>query len=215
MRKPTKFPEGEIFHVFNKSIAGFKIYSDFENSRRFFRTINYYNSKLVTTSLGVYLANDEGYNPDIFTPGANPLMKILAYCIMPDHYHLLLKIIEYNSLPKYINKIEASYTRFFNIKYERKGPLWQSDYRAVLVRNNEQLLHLSRYIHLNPTTSNLVQRPEEWIYSSYKDYISRKELLANFLTEISIKNQLTYKQFVENNIDYLRKLRLIKKLLLD
>ena len=97
---------------------------------------------------------------------------------MPDHYHLLLKIIK-GDFSKYLGTVENSYSRFFNLKYNRKGPLWQGSFKAVRIKNNEQLLHVSRYIHINPTTSNLIAKPENWRYSSYKDFIENNEILEN------------------------------------
>jgi len=104
---------------------------------------------------------------------------------MPDHYHFLLKIIKDNSFSKFIGDVENSFTRYFNIKFDWKGPLWQNSFKAVEIRSNEQLLHVSRYIHLNPTTSRLVDSPEDWIFSSYKDFITDKKLLNNPLAHSS------------------------------
>jgi len=134
---------------------------------------------------------------------------------MPDHYHFLLKIIKDNSFSKFIGDVENSFTRYFNIKFDRKGPLWQNSFKAVEIRSNEQLLHVSRYIHLNPTTSRLVERPEDWIFSSYKDFITDKKLLNDFMKEISINDITDYKKFVENNIEYQRDLKRIKKFLFE
>ena len=134
---------------------------------------------------------------------------------MPDHYHFLLKIVKDNSFSKFIGDLENSFTRYFNIKFDRKGPLWQNSFKAVEIRSNEQLLHVSRYIHLNPTTSRLVERPEDWIFSSYKDFITDKKLLNDFMKEISINDITDYKKFVENNIEYQRDLKRIKKFLFE
>jgi len=134
---------------------------------------------------------------------------------MPDHYHLLIKILRYNCLSKYISDIENSFTRYFNLKFSRKGPLWQSTFKAVRIKTNYQLLHTSRYIHLNPTTSNLVIKPEDWQFSSYHKFIKNEKVLQNVVTEISIDKPLLYKKFVEDQIDYQRKLRLIKKMILE
>ena len=114
-----------------------------------------------------------------------------------------------------MSDVENSFTRYFNIKFGRKGPLWQNSFKSVEIRSNEQLLHVSRYIHLNPTTNRLVDRPEDWIFSSYKDFITDKKLLNDFMKEISIDDIDDYKKFVENNIEYQRDLKHIKKLLFE
>ena len=134
---------------------------------------------------------------------------------MPDHYHLLLKVLKENMLSKYISDVENSFSRFFNIKLKRKGPIWESRFKAVRVKTNEQLLHVSRYIHLNPTSSNLVEKPEDWIFSSYKSFITKSEIINKTMNEISISDRDLYKKFIEGNIDYQRKLKKIRNLFID
>ncbi len=99
-------------------------------------------------------------------------INIVSYCLMPNHYHLLLKIIEDNYLEKAMQRFSTSYTKAINKQYGRVGHLFQGRYKAKLIPNNEYLLHLSRYIHLNPVRAGLVKKPEDWKYSSYNEYIS-------------------------------------------
>lgn len=134
---------------------------------------------------------------------------------MPDHYHLLVKVLKDRCVSKYINDLEISFSKFFNLKFNRKGPLWQSRFRAVRIETDEQLLHTTRYIHINPSTSDLVNDPEDWEFSSYRDYINNERILKEIMTEITIKDPKTYKKFVEDRIDYQKKLKKIKKLLLE
>ncbi len=134
---------------------------------------------------------------------------------MPDHYHILVKINESGNFSHYISIVENSFSRYFNLKNKRKGPLWQSRFRSAHITSNEQLLHVSRYIHLNPTTSQLIKKPEEWLFSSYREIITEPHLLQNILTEISILNRGEYKKFVENQRDYQIGLKIIKRKLLE
>jgi len=210
-----KLVNGEIYHICNKSIANFGIFNNHNNASRFLQTIDYYNKEQVWTSFSTVLKRKDGYQyENIMHHRKDQLIKILSYCIMPDHYHLLFKIINEKPITKFINDIENSYTRYFNLRHNRKGPLWQSGYRAVAVTSNELLLHISRYIHLNPTTSGLVGRPEDWQYSSFKDIVSNQIIFDN-LKEFSIKDQKKYKKFVNDNLDYQKNLKRIKKLLHD
>lgn len=213
----NKFKKKDFFHICNKSIANFGIFKDPQNAERFMITLHYYNSLEGKTSLSRTLekATRELKTRSLLDRKDNAQIKFLAYCIMPDHYHLLIKILCDDSLSKYLSDVENSYTRYFNLKFNRKGPLWQSRFRSVLIRTNEQLLHVSRYIHLNPVTDKLVKKPEDWEFSSYRNYIQRTHYLESILKEISIRSQTTYQSFVENNIDYQRKLKRIKKLLLE
>ncbi len=215
MKRKDKFIEGEIYHVFNKSISGYGIFKDLDNSQRFLNVFEYYNDSLITKCFSQFTKRKKFDYQNIIYPLNNSFCKVLSYCIMPDHYHFLLKILKNNSLSKFFNNVENSYTRYFNTKFNRKGPLWQSPFKSVEIKSNEQLLHVSRYIHLNPTTSYLADKPEDWIFSSYNDFISDKKVLKTYIKEISIDNTESYKQFVENNIEYQRELKHIKKLILE
>lgn len=211
-----RFVKGEIYHVFNKSIANYGIFNDLNNSRRFMDTLFYYNSKLIDESFSIFLKRNEKFQAEsLLYPKEFPYIKFLCYCIMPDHYHILIKVVEEDYFSKYISDVENSFSRFFNLKFERIGPLWQTSFKSVRIKSNKQLLHVHRYIHLNPTTSSLVDKPEDWTYSSYKDFISNPKFLKEIITEISIKNPESYKRFVEDQKDYQRKLKLIKKLVFD
>lgn len=214
MLRKEKFSENEIFHIFNKSIAGYEIFKNLENGQEFINRLFYYNNHPDKRPYSLFKRKNKNFFcKNLLIPQKNNKVKFIAYNIMPDHYHLLIKILKENLLSKYISDVENSFTKFFNTKYKRKGPLWQSNFKAVRIKNNEQLLHVSRYIHLNPTTNNLVKKPEDWPLSSYKIYISQSKILKNIITEISIKNPKEYKKFVENQIDYQKKLKMIKKLI--
>lgn len=207
------FPEGEYFHIFNKSISNYQIFRKDFLKDRMLMCLNYYNRPIIPYCLSSYLRHHQ-VPLDILELKEKALVKFVAYCIMPDHYHLLIKILINNSLSKYINDFENSYSRFFNIVNDRKGPLWQNPYKYVRITTNEQLLHVIRYIHLNPTSSSLVQKPEDWLYSSYKQYITSSNLLINS-NDISISNLSSFKIFHENQIDYQKQLKLNRKLYLE
>ena len=210
----NKFYDDCFYHVFNKSIANFGIFSKSENGSRFIDSLDYYNNRKTKLSLSVYLRKNS-LDTNLLIPKDNSIAKLISYCIMPDHYHLLVKIIHADKFSQYISNVENSFSRFFNIKTNRKGPLWQSRFKSVIIESNEHLLHVSRYIHLNPTTNYLVDNPEDWTLSSYKDFISNEKYLKEYVKEISIDSCLDYKQFIEDNKDYQRKLKHIKKLMID
>ncbi len=125
--------------------------------------------------------------------------------------------MEDNGVETFINRIASSYAHYYNIKYKNHGPVFESRFKAVLVENNEQLIHLSRYIHLNPVTSYMVDNPEDYPYSSYGIYIKKHSPL--FVDSSIIINQFKntehYKQFVLSQSENQRKLNKIRHLLLD
>jgi len=116
-----------------------------------------------------------------------------------------------------MNDILNSYTRYFNVKTRRKGPLWESRFKSVLVDTDEQLIHLTRYIHLNPVTAYLINKPQEWKFSSYGEYlgkVGKEDIVCRYEDLLSIQPD-SYKEFVDDRISYQRSLATIKYLMLD
>ena len=221
MYRKDKLVEGEIYHIFSKSIAEFKIFSSYVNSTRMLATIRYYQMKKSTKKFSVFIRNerlkeeqDYFYN---FLQGKEKLVEIIAYCLMPTHLHLILKQLKRNGISIFMNDILNSYTRYFNVKTRRKGPLWESRFKSVLVDTDEQLIHLTRYIHLNPVTAYLINKPQEWKFSSYGEYlgkVGKEDIVCSYEDLLSIQPD-SYKEFVDDRISYQRSLATIKYLMLD
>ena len=145
------------------------------------------------------------------------LIQIVAYCIMPTHLHLVLKQLKENGITKFIGNILNSYSRYFNTRHKRKGPLWVGPFKNVHVTTDEQLLHLTRYVHLNPVTASLVRTADQWQTSSFHEYISEtttKHRLCNYSGMIEMGSK-EYKKFTEDGIDYQKNMAKIQRLLLD
>ena len=145
------------------------------------------------------------------------MVDIIAYCLMPTHLHLILKEIRGGGISAYVSKILNSYTRYFNIRHRRRGPLWESRTKRVAVTTDDQFLHLTRYIHLNPVTAELVKKPEDWAYSSYREYINGgggAKQICKFAGLIDM-SPAEYKRFVNEQIPYQKELAKIKRLALD
>jgi len=208
-----RFSSGEFFHICNKSIANYHIFRSEKLLNRFFLTINYYNNAQLKISLSRALRT-ELILDNIFLRKQESIIHIIAYCIMPDHYHLLAIIHNGELFSKYINNIESSYTRYYNKLCKRKGPLWQSRFRATRITDNATLLHVHRYIHLNPTTAGIVQKPEDYTWSSYNSYIKDEKTLK-INKEISIHSIRRYQKFVEDQIDYQKTIKGIARAILE
>ncbi len=126
--------------------------------------------------------------------------KIHAYCLMTNHYHLLLETPEGN-LPEILRHINGAYTNYYNTKRKRSGHLFQGRYKAILVEADEYLLELTRYIHLNPVRCGMVTKPEDHPWSSYKDYIGGRLKPAWLCTDTVLAHfggGKNYCQFVEH-----------------
>jgi putative transposase len=99
-------------------------------------------------------------------------ITLLAYCLMPNHFHIFIKQINSDSIDKFMNSLSTRYAMYFNRKYKRTGPLYQDVYKAVLINNEGQFLHISRYIHKQALCLQGVPLQEQ--PSSYLEYIGKR-----------------------------------------
>ena len=132
---------------------------------------------------------------------------IHAYCLMDNHYHLLLETPSGN-LPQIMQHINGAYTTYFNVKRKRSGHLLHGRYKAILVDMDIYAKELSRYIHLNPVRAKMVDKPEQYQWSSYLDYIGREHrapwlasdfILSYYGQKTSVAQQ-NYRKFVEAKV---------------
>ncbi len=133
---------------------------------------------------------------------------IHIYCLMGNHYHLLLET-PLGNLSKIMQHINGAYTNYFNTKRERSGHLFQGRYKAILVEVDEYAKQLSRYIHLNPVRAAMVKTPEEYKWSSCRyytverkapDWLQRDFILGYFRTKPAAAMK-TYRSFVHSLLD--------------
>lgn len=213
----------ETYHIFNKGIASQPIFLNKREYDRALETIFYYQNINPPIRYSKFLnmsTTDRTNLLDKLKMRQEWQVDIFCYCLMPNHFHFLLRQKEQNGISKFMSNFTNSYTRYFNTKKERIGPIVQGKFKSVRIETEEQLLHVSRYIHLNPYTSFIVktfQELEEYPYSSFPEFIGKSK--ANQCkTEIILsqfKNQLSYKKFVFDNADYQRELNKIKHLILE
>jgi putative transposase len=133
-------------------------------------------------------------------------IEIHGYCLMDNHYHLLIKTPRGN-LSRAMQHINGIYTQRYNRLIKKDGPLFRGRYKAILIEKNDYLLQVSRYIHLNPVVANMVPSPDGYFWSSYQDYIGNRakpnwlqinEILAMLQHE---EHSDTYRRFVEEGVD--------------
>lgn len=96
---------------------------------------------------------------------------ILAYCLMPNHFHLLVRITSPDFVKNGLQPFMIAYTRAINNEQDRVGPLFQGHYQSTLINEDAYLLECVKYIHLNPVKAGLVKKPQDWDHSSYRQYI--------------------------------------------
>jgi putative transposase len=171
------FVNGETYHVFNRSIDSQDIFnSKFEYSRAV-QTIDYYRFAKLPVKFSHYFSLDCDTQVKIYQSiiHDNPRrVSILAYCLMPTHYHFLLRQESDQGVSRFISDFSNSYSKYFNTKSERLGHLFQGPFKGVHINSQNELLHVSRYIHLNPVVSCLISQNHlfQYPWSSLPEYLN-------------------------------------------
>lgn len=144
------------FHIYNRGVNRRIIYKDKEDYQFF--------EQLFARHLGAKPVGDAKGREYLWF---RPQVDLLAYCLMPTHFHLLMYQKDDDiAISKLLQSICTAYTMYFNKKYKRRGPLYENNFRASHITSDSYLLHISRYIHLNP------KNYMSWPYSSYDDYVN-------------------------------------------
>lgn len=220
--RKTPLVAGQIYHVFNRSIAKELLFKKKYDYQHFLSIIRFYRYGKSTIRFSFYnrLSKDEKKEFDTkFLMPKNLTLRFFAYVIMPNHFHFLVRPLSDRALSDLMRYIQNSYSKYFNTKYQRTGSLFQSMFKAVRIESEEQLLHVSRYIHLNPVTAYLIKfdELENYPWSSFHYYLDRDEnSFVDIDTVLShFQSSEKYSQFVRNQVDYQRKLNQIKHLILE
>lgn len=211
--RTTPFLTNNFYHIFNRGVEKRKTFLHNRDYGRFLQTVYYYQFGGPKPKLSTYTRfrlQNFNQNPKI--------VEINCYCLMPNHFHLLVKQIKDGGIHEFMSKLLNSYTKYYNTKHDRIGPLFQGQFKAVPIKNEFQLVQLSRYIHLNPLVSDVTKEYENYAYSSYPDYINSS--VDHFITIASqvlsnFKSSQDYKDFVRDHEGYALELERIKHLLID
>ncbi|MEA3272907.1 MAG: transposase [Patescibacteria group bacterium] len=218
--RQVQFVEEEYYHIYNRGVDKRKIFMGDEHKDRY-RFLH-----------DLFEFNDEKYAPAFCrrnldtrcpTVGSADLRKrlveIICFCLMPNHFHLILKQLKEGGISAFMHKMGQGYAKYFNRKYDRSGALFQGAFQAVHVRTDEQMMHLSRYIHLNPVDIFQPKWKENGIndlkgirdflknyrWSSYLDYIGTKNypslINREFIMKSYFKDEKDYEKFVMSGLE--------------
>jgi REP element-mobilizing transposase RayT len=167
----------EYYHVLNRGNGKSRIFFSDENYQFFLRRMKKYL--------------------DVYKP------VLVAYCLMPNHFHLLLGETVDGAIARFIHALQTSYSKALNKSMGKTGHLFQDTYKKIPIYTKPQLLQLSRYIHLNPVRAGLIENPEEWEYSSYKDYIGIRNgnIPKQDLILSHFEKPETYRDYVMDTMD--------------
>ena len=191
---------GEYLHVYNRGVLKQQIFFNERDKKRFLFLILFLQQPETIKNIDRSF-KDFTKNPEVYVSKSAPMQKryveLVSFCLMSNHFHLLVRELTEGGISKYMQRIQNAYTKYINIKYDKSGHLFQGPYKAVRVKDNTQLLHLSCYIHKNPI---------DWknhFYSSFKDCENNR--WGDFLkmdivtSQFSGKGKDTYLNFVETS----------------
>lgn len=218
----TPLAQGEFYHVFNRSIARQPIFTSRDEYQRGLEVLNYYNYQKPPLRFSHYKRLTFKQKADFLVglEGSKKIVQLLAFCLMPNHVHFLIKEVEDGGISRYMSNFQNSYAKYFNLKNDRTGSLFQTRFKAVRIETDEQLLHVTRYIHLNPLTSFIIRdisQLENYLWTSFSIYLGKQHLncvetsfILNYFRSLEEFITFTYDQ-----VSYQRELDKIKHLLLE
>jgi len=198
MRK-EKFENGEIYHIYNRGVEKRNLFCDKKDYYRFVHNLFEFNDEKPVLNVGYYFKDNTEL---IQVKSRKLLVEILVFCLMPNHFHLLLRQNIDNGITTFMRKLGTGYTNYFNQKHTRVGPLFQGVFKSIRITKQSQLLYIPHYIHLNPLDlfspewrENKLKNLEQAIafldsykWSSYLDYAGNKNFPSitnrSYLTEM-------------------------------
>lgn len=190
------YRKNSYYHIYNRGVDKRTIYQDQQDYAVFLNYLKECLSPFPEKHPQRQIAvNDKDYQiKDYQCCNFCNKVILVTYCLMSNHFHLLIKQSDAHDIELFMRSFATRYSSYFNKRYQRSGTLFEGPYKAVLIYSDEQLLHLSRYIHLNPAP-DLFQQP-----SSYPDYLQHKNTSWVQTQDILkyFKNPLAYKKFVES-----------------
>lgn len=222
MRRKTAFETGECYHIFNRGTDKREIFLDAGCYERFLlslRLMNDKNNGLMAAWKNFHKVNSNVILEEFLKQSVKkiePIVDIIAYCLNPNHYHLILKQIRNKGIEEFMQKIGNGYAKYFNKKNDRSGVLFQGPFKSIHVDSNEYLLYVSAYVNKNNFIHGY-ETGDKWKYSSFSEYLSqtKEEICKKEIVLGQFKNIDEFKEFTDANAEYLKTKKELEKYLLD
>lgn len=211
---------GEIYHIYNRGVDKRDIFVDDEDRIRFIHDLFEFNDSNPTIKLNHFLSrnNSEVGLPNIKREPRKILVDILAYCLMDNHFHMIIRQKVENGITEFMRKIGTGYTNYFNKKYERSGSLFQGKFKSICIKNDTHLIYLPMYIHLNPLDFKFHEWREKKIknykeaidflgsyrWSSYMDYTGQKNFPSIINKDFILSRVGNEEKFKKENNEWIR-----------
>lgn len=174
MQRKIPFIEGEYYHVYNRGVEKRIIFKTDFDYKRFILLLHVLNTD---KNLKIRdLLRSSSFNELLKIKNDNPIVAIGSYCLMPNHFHLLITPLVEGGISKFMLKLETAYSMYFNGKNERSGALFQGVFKSQHLDNDEYLRYIYSYIHLNPAKL----KDKNWKENGPKDSRSLKEFVLSY-----------------------------------
>ncbi len=197
---------GEYYHIYNRENSKQNLFLEERDWVRFLFLILYLQSPISFNNSGrpvSYFVGHRKFNTENKDVIKNRYVELINFCLMPNHFHITAREIKEGGISRYLQRVQISYTKYLNTKHGKSGHLFQGAFNAVRVKNNEQLLHLSAYIHRNPREIKEWKNKEhQYPWSSYQDYIKENrwgELIKREIISDQFSDKKEYFDFVETS----------------
>lgn len=218
--RKTVFAENEVYHTLNRGVDEQVIFKDKRDYQRTLDLIDFYRYAHPPLKFSHYnrLSKNEKEKFIKNLKERKQIVEILAFCLMPNHFHFLLKQLQKKGIQTFMRNFQDGFARYFNTKYHRVGLLFQGMFKAIRIETDEQLMHVSRYIHLNPVSSYIteIEGLKTYLWSSFLEYLGEREGFTNPNSILDFfKSKVAYRKFVSNQADYQRQLQKTKQLALE
>lgn len=217
----TPLVTDQVYHVYNRGINKQPTFIVKREYQRAILAIEFYRVSNPPIRLSKFLELEKVRQKEVteVMNQARKLVEIICFCLMPNHFHFLLKQKLENGISKFMGNFQNSYTRYSNTLNKRDGSLFLDQFKAKRIETDEQLIHVSRYIHLNPHTSFIIKTIDqlvEYSWSSFPGYLTgNNDFIEPNLVLDMFGGRDKYKQFVFDQADYQRKLKMIEHLTLE
>ncbi|HTH93434.1 MAG TPA: transposase [Candidatus Paceibacterota bacterium] len=208
--RTISFVEQEYYHIYNRGNSKQVIFHDNEDYQRFREILFILNS---TRRFNIYDIKKQRISIENIDR-EKLLVAIGAFCLMPNHFHILITPLMENGASKFMHKISTSYSKYYNQKYKRTGSLFEGKFKAEHITNERYLKYIFSYIHLNPISLTEPRWKEHgiqdkkkvlnflyyYIFSSYKDFSNPEHILIPVLNKEYFPNYFPTKQFFKKEI---------------
>jgi len=201
----------EYLHIFDRGIQKQPVFEIEADYLRFLFLILTFQGEAVIKNISREIKRsvqsrtlhiDTGLEKEILK---NRMVELVAFCLVPNHFHLMVRELVDDGVSKYMQRVLTAYVKYFNLRHNKSGYLFQGKYKSVLIADDRQLMHTSAYIHKHPAEIGWRKREDQYPWSSYQDCIGKNRFGDLLVTEIITerfteeKGKFSYKKFVSTS----------------